>query len=65
VRREYQRERQRLVLSGDGSTGRWDSMYLENVRRKEEEERRFRAFKYFLRLNFLFHCKLQLGSLWY
>jgi hypothetical protein len=53
------------VLSGDGSTGRWDSMYLENVRRKEEEERRFRAFKYFLRLNFLFHCKLQLGSLWY
>jgi hypothetical protein len=45
VRREYQRERQGLVLSGDGSTGRWDSMYLENVRRRGGEGKEVSRFQ--------------------
>jgi hypothetical protein len=44
VRREYQRERQGLVLSGDGSTGRWDSLYLENVRRRGGEGKEISRF---------------------
>jgi hypothetical protein len=36
MRRDWQCEKLGLVLSVNGSTGRWDSMYLKKVRRRRK-----------------------------